>query len=318
MKAALIGLGNVAWKYDGGSPKGRKVLTHMSTLRKANITINVGFDTSAQVRKQFSQSTGVSTTDCLEDALSGKPDIVCIASPSSFHAKQASACIDAGVKYIWLEKPATQNLQELDELSAKADNANCRIMVGYQRRYMPIYQELAKKDFGQIRGVQITYSKGLETNGVHLLDLLVWLMNERAPRVKSVFGCTEFSSHQGFNPSFLLEGHNEIPITVSGMTLNYHSIDMVVHYESGRRSVRHSGETYEAEIVQENKDYKGFFKLLRDQTNPQPISPKIQAAEVFSTMLIDLISKKKKQPLSNLQTAKNCQIIIDEVMQRCR
>ena len=42
MRAAIIGLGKIAWRYDGGQPIDGAVLTHLSALLNAGINVEIG------------------------------------------------------------------------------------------------------------------------------------------------------------------------------------------------------------------------------------------------------------------------------------
>lgn len=64
------------------------------------------------------------------------------------------------------------------DLAARADAQNTRVLVGFQRRYMPAYQPLLNTDLGNLTGIEITYSRGFETNESHLMDLVLWVLGD--------------------------------------------------------------------------------------------------------------------------------------------
>ena len=55
-------------------------------------------------REEFSNATGISSYEKIEDLLSLNPEMVDAASPKEFHAEQLASCLEKGVKYL-AEKP---------------------------------------------------------------------------------------------------------------------------------------------------------------------------------------------------------------------
>ena len=315
MRAAIIGLGQIAWRYDGGDPVDGSALTHLSALRQAGISVIGAYDPDAKARKSFTEETGIKIYDTINGLLAADPDVVTIASPNRFHAEHLKVCLDAGVKYVWLEKPATTDLAEIDELAALASRQGARVMVGFQRRYMPCYQALRQKDLGALIGIDVTYSRGLETNGAHMVDLVLSLLGDKMPSFIGAVSNTQSPTHTSeVSPSFLLQGANKVPVTVMGLDLDHHSIDIVVHYSGGRREVRHGGQSALTETKMPNPMFPGFYYL---QSTHGPQDMRNEIGRVFPAMIQDLLHGTEPQPLSNLNSAGLGQTIVAQVLNAC-
>jgi len=315
MRAAIIGLGQVAWRYDRGQPTDGAVLTHLSVLLKAEIDVVGGADPNLHARRDFTTSTGITAHATVAALLDTVPDLVTIASPNRFHAQHLMACLDAGVKYIWLEKPATTDSTITHALAARARAQGTRVMVGFQRRYMPSYQTLKQDDLGPLIGIDVTYSRGLETNGAHMVDLILWLLGDQIPSLMGVVPGPLPATHVTEPcPSFLLQGVGNVPVTVTGLDLDYHSIDIVVHYRAGRRAVRHGGQTTLTEVKTPNPLFAGFY-YLHSVYGSQNVQNEV--GKVFPVMLQDLLQGSGDQPLSNLDSAWLGQSIVAQVLDKC-
>lgn len=318
LRAAIIGLGNVAWKYDAAM-EGR-ALTHRSTYASdARTQLVAGFDADPAQRGAFAAATGIATSPTLDGLLEQRPDIVSICSPNGLHAQHLRACLHAGIPMIWLEKPATTDIGEARELIAlQRELGTSTVLVGFQRRYQPAYQRLraliTDGVLGECLGMSLTYSRGLETNGVHLVDLLFQLLGDET--ACDLHGVTPAAGPTA-SPSFLLQFAGAIPCAVTGLTLDYHSIDMTAHFAAGRASVLHGGAAEIRETRIENPLYPGFFRLTSDPTLTASAKALEQEAQsVFPTMLDDLIVAHMAghEPASSLRTAVMAQAVVEQVL----
>lgn len=139
-------------------------------------------------------------------------DAVVIATPSHSHAHLAVAALRAG-KPVLLEKPMALSLRDADEIAESAANLRLRVQVCHQLRYRPLMR-LAKEwvdngTLGTIRSGTVTvrlnrspayYAAApwrgswdqdggmLLNQGVHLIDLLLWMMGETVDSVYGMLG----------------------------------------------------------------------------------------------------------------------------------
>ena len=318
LRAAVIGLGNIAWKYDAGIVG--SVLTHCSTYAAdTRTTVVVGYDRDPAQGAAFAHGTGVPIATSLEDLLARRPDIVSICSPNHLHAEHLRACLNACIPMIWLEKPATTDADEARRLlDLQRSLRASTVLVGFQRRYQAAYQRLRalteSGELGPCKGISITYSRGLETNGVHLIDLLFDLLGEDAPY--ELCGVTP-ADGPAASPSFLLRFANGVDCVVTGLDLDYHSIDITVHFAAGRAAVLYGGVVEIRERRIENPFYPGFFRLDTDSSHAAPQADLEQDANAaFPRMLTDLIEAHAagRSPRSTLATAVTAQALVDRIL----
>jgi predicted dehydrogenase len=130
-------------------------------------------------------------------------DVVCICTPSGQHAAQATAAAQAG-KHVLVEKPMALRLADAEAMSEACHRAGVKLGVVFQRRTeavfkrmraaiqdgelgdltlgvvtMPYYRPQAYYDQAGWRGTWALDGGGVLMNqGIHLVDLLVWLMGE--------------------------------------------------------------------------------------------------------------------------------------------
>ncbi|WP_372631077.1 Gfo/Idh/MocA family protein [Cohnella sp.] len=139
-------------------------------------------------------------------------DAVVIAAPSFMHAKWTKESLLAG-KHVILEKPIALSLKDADSIAELASISRRRVQVCHQLRYRP-NMRLAKNwidqgALGTIRAGSVsillnrspdyyassawrgTWEKDggmLLNQGVHLIDLFLWLINDRPESVYGVIG----------------------------------------------------------------------------------------------------------------------------------
>ncbi|HET9014029.1 MAG TPA: Gfo/Idh/MocA family oxidoreductase [Thermomicrobiaceae bacterium] len=129
-----------------------------------------------------------------------------ICTPPDSHAGLAVAAAGRG-KAIHVEKPVTLSVAEFDAMADAASRAGIPLMVGQTARFQPVNLELrralAEDVVGPLRALHVTWYAGhvwpngwrgwqldparcgghLVHNGVHALDLAVWLFGDRPVRV---------------------------------------------------------------------------------------------------------------------------------------
>ena len=177
-RAAIVGLGNIAWRFDHDRDQNGSVLTHTSAYAANDNTLLVGACSEDKTDQlDFYNALGVPVFDSMEEMiLKTAPEIVSICSPTNYHFRHAAYCLDRAVPMIWLEKPPVEKVSELNELKKKERETRGHVMVNYMRRYTESYRMIrdiySNKELGECRIIQMNYSKGLETNGSHIIDLL--------------------------------------------------------------------------------------------------------------------------------------------------
>lgn len=315
-KAALVGLGNIAWKMGGDAVSGGS-LSHSAAYLSNNKThLVAGYSPVPSENSEFHQKYNLPVYEDLAQMLDEHhPDIVSVCSPAAFHYEQVLFLLKKSVPMIWLEKPPVETVEQLRELIAVADKeSKSTILVNYQRRYSGPYSRLADivqlGTFGKVESMEFRYSKGLKANGSHMIDQIFYLTGVPGCDIEWV-GKTGESD----NPSFALRMSNGIPVIVSGHELPYHNIDVVVTCERTRLSILHGGMTTRQEVVKENELFPGFYRLVEQN---ECVLGEGGFAFANDKALEDLIQshEERRQPISNLVTALSTQQLAEEIRER--
>ena len=311
----LMGLGRIAWRFDFSVPRQDTPLTHFGAYARDKRTSVVGaFSPEPKERSDFEKSTGIPAYDSFDELLGMRPDIVSICSPSELHFEQTMACLEQNVPMVWLEKPPTMKLQDLDSLlvTRKKRGSKTKILVNYMRRYWGVYLKLKRvfdeQRLGKPLGLNISYSQGLESNCSHLLDFAFFLLGD--PVTFDLF----FPNGQNFepNPSFLLRLRNGFDVCVSGFDASYHINDVALICEMGRASILSGGLETQIEMKSENELFPGFYRLTKTGDS---FLGQGGFDDCFSNALDDLIASHEKcvEPISNLDTARRTQAVMGKI-----
>lgn len=313
-RAVLCGLGQIAWLFDRDRLVNEACLSHAGAYaREPRTSLIAGCSPDKDDRDSFRQAFTLPVYDNLQELLAGtRPDIVSICSPSGAHFQQVMTCLHEGVPMIWLEKPPTLTGSDMETVLAMAEAGRSTVVVNYQRRYLPIYQELRQRfrsqSLGPCRLVQATYSRGLETNGSHILDMLFFILGDSADWRLHWVAPTNTPD----NPSFFLN-IGGIEVMVTGTDLPYHNIDISLTCDEGRISVLHGGMTGMVENRSEHELFPGFYRLrTQDDTK---FSGKAGVAKGMENALTDLIEshEQHRTPASNLVSAARSMALIHRI-----
>ena len=316
--AALVGLGNIAWRYDERIDNERiNSLTHAGAYNKSQKTILCcGCSPDPENRMAFKQRFRVPVYRTIEELIdSYAPDIISLCSPTESHFENASICLEAKIPMIWLEKPPASNLEELQTLIdlQKANDGASKILVGFQRRFGEPFQSLKKlirnQTLGDLVSIHVTYSKGLLVNGSHYVDLVFFLIGDQFSN-RLVYAVPEPDRE---NPCFALRFENGIMAVFTGFVLPYHCVDMNLVFSAGRASVLYGGMRTRMEIRVEHELFPGFYRLR--ETEKSWYEGDIPLDSHMSNALSDLIAayEEDRDTVSNLDTAKNTISVLESV-----
>lgn len=315
IKCGIIGCGNIAWRYDGGKWDGKISITHSSCFDRHQLTKLVAmYDPNKsilnEVQNNHPQSKSIRFTCDIKEFLKYDLDLISIASPTNFHENHILMCLNKKIPYLWIEKPITTNMKSYKKIKNKFENhkTKTRCSVNYFRRFLPQYNFLKSKVINDetIKSIEIYYSKQLNINGIHLIDLLNFFYPEaKSPLIEW------FSNYNEGNPSF---GFNLLGVQVSiiGINVPYHLIDIRLISNYGRYSVTKSGLNVIEEKTLSNDNYYGFYHL----SDPKDISKKVISGvgveDGIFLSLCNLINTNEKL-LSTIDTSSFSQSLIEKV-----
>ena len=103
-------------------------------------------------------------------------DIISICTPTITHLNIYQKVIHYNPKVIWLEKPSGQNSKEINKMIL-LNKSKSKIWINYFRKFTREFIDLKKLlKIGSLQKVTCYYTKGLQNNGSHLLDLIVFFL----------------------------------------------------------------------------------------------------------------------------------------------
>lgn len=175
LRVAVVGLGYIA----------REV--HLPILRQTADVEVVGLvDASpAALARGLAESGFGPGFVSLDALLAGtRPDCALVLTSKETHAAVVASLLEAGVD-VFCEKPLTMQLAEAEALVALAAARARVLMVGFNRRYAPVYVA-AREAFAEVRpeaALAMKNRPGTEyratfENAVHMVDLLRWFCGE--------------------------------------------------------------------------------------------------------------------------------------------
>ncbi len=193
---ALVGAGRMGERW-------AKVIA-----RSPRASLSVIIDAEASRASRLARHFGASYSANLADAFSLSPDVVCIATPHKFLYPIATRALSAGA-HVFVEKPGSKTSREMRRLVALAKKKRRVLMVGFNYRFFDSLQKakeiLALGKIGRALSVRITHGHPgragyerewrmnkdlagggvLMDQGVHLIDLARWFLDEPVVRVSA-------------------------------------------------------------------------------------------------------------------------------------
>lgn len=311
IRAGIIGAGNIAWRYDGGRYDGRRSVSHAACYDRHPGTVLVALCDPDQAALDAAQASigqdALVTTTELDAFLAEQLDIVSICSPSALHPEHILAAARTGARYLWIEKPVAIEYASFEELMAEWARlpAPPRSHVNYMRRALPQYRALRALPRERIRQVQATYSRTLSVNGVHMVDMVGFALG-----ITAVPELGWLDGRDLQNPSFGFDADG-IAVTIEGINLPYHCIELRITSEDGRLSVLQGGLLALEERMEPNPDYPGFFHL----SQPAPLAIGDAAAAMRDATYLNLCAllDESQPPLADLESSRFTQGILHKL-----
>ncbi|CAN7748774.1 Gfo/Idh/MocA family protein [Paenibacillus sp. LjRoot56] len=200
----LIGCGSIANVH----------LEAISGIDQARI-VSVASRTEQRARETSERYACAWTTDYYEILANREIDIVCITTGSGSHGRIAMEALHAG-KHVLVEKPIAMSTDEASAMINLAEEKQLTLSVVSQTRFFPHHQLLKRMieegnignlllievsrpfyrtqsyyDEADWRGTKAEDGGALLNQGIHSIDLLLWL----GGKVKSVAGRTATQTH---------------------------------------------------------------------------------------------------------------------------
>ena len=194
LRALLVGLGQIGCGYDADLPfhwdqprSSPRTLSHARALAcHPGYELMAGVDPDPTARERFSRlyrCPAYASLAAWRAAWSGPdPELVVIAVAPQLQPGLVDALLGlAAPRLLLLEKPVAATVEQARALQRRcAEQPGLVVAVNYIRRYLPAVQawqqRLQAGELGRLLHGQITYGKGLLSNGSHFVNLAeAWL-----------------------------------------------------------------------------------------------------------------------------------------------
>ncbi|HXK82645.1 MAG TPA: Gfo/Idh/MocA family oxidoreductase [Bacteroidales bacterium] len=229
-------------------------------------------------------------------------------------------------KNVFVEKPPCQNLQELNEIIEIEKNSKAKVIVGFQKRYAPVF--LKMKKYINSGYYKLTYNTGMYPEGDALTDLFIHPID----LINYLFGKPEIVSvmNSGNNKTILLHTKHDNGIlgTVELSTENW--------WARAKETLIYNSSKYIFETVNTQKllrldKPKAIAGIPLEKINTPVISqtilyeqnqflPLVQNNELYSAgyyneikTFLNICENHSNKNLSGLQDIVNTYITIDEI-----
>ena len=141
---ALVGIGTIGQRH------------HMAIEKTNNVNL-VGIVDLSNQAKYYSEDKKIPLYKNLNDLkINHNVDGVIISTPTIFHHEHALTALKLGLDVL-IEKPISANLSEAQEIAKIANENNCKVLVGHQRRFYPLVikakQVIQNGEIGKILGL---------------------------------------------------------------------------------------------------------------------------------------------------------------------
>jgi predicted dehydrogenase len=190
MKYLIAGLGSI----------GRRHLRNLATLGEGDILLY----RTGRATLPDDDLAGYPVEADLQAALAWGPDAVIISNPTALHLAVAIPAAEAGC-HLLLEKPISHTMERIDELQDAVRRGRCQVLVGFQFRFHPGLQQVARlladdavgrplsvranwgeylpgwhpwEDYRQTYSARSDLGGGVVLTLCHPLDYLCWLFGD--------------------------------------------------------------------------------------------------------------------------------------------
>lgn len=173
MKIGVIGLGGIAQK------------AYLPTYRGHQETEFIFATRNVEIRQELAKKWGIPHIyQNLEELIAVGIDACMIHTATSSHYQLVKQCLEAGIA-VYVDKPLSEEIAEVDELLALAKKQGVLLMVGFNRRYAPLVKELQQIPTKGLMVLQKNRIAGIGAPKfmifdlfLHVVDTAIFLLDE--------------------------------------------------------------------------------------------------------------------------------------------
>jgi predicted dehydrogenase len=108
------------------------------------------------------------STDAMLDEISDDLDAVIVSTPPNQHADVVEQVLDANISTL-VEKPLAVSVEDADQMVAAAERSEATAMVGYMRRYDPMY-ETAEEEISNLDQIDLISAYDVDPDHGRIID----------------------------------------------------------------------------------------------------------------------------------------------------
>ncbi|TGN18251.1 cytidylyltransferase domain-containing protein [Leptospira idonii] len=180
LNIGIIGLGKIASDYDSG-PEGTDVNSHAKAFLQnefCNITSIMDKDSARSERFKAKWSLDVDSFTDINHFFdsSSNIDLLSICSNTDSHFEILKSAFERNIPFVLCEKPITEKEDELKEIVRLSQKSKTKLIINHILRWEPGVHSIQRELVGKkIQKVTVLYAKGFLHNGVHVVDLSLYL-----------------------------------------------------------------------------------------------------------------------------------------------
>ncbi|MCR5793650.1 MAG: Gfo/Idh/MocA family oxidoreductase [Lachnospiraceae bacterium] len=282
IKACVVGLGQIGFTYEFEESREHPATHFFGYLQKEQFEIScvVDCDAGKEVRiKKYASEAGFYPS--LKEAVEAKAlehiDIVSICTPPALHLEQIRFLLEnTGVKVIFCEKPLVRSREEYWELQELLEGKEVVIVPNISRRWnrgmRKVGEEIASGRYGELKKINIRYTRGIYNTGAHLFDLLKMWTKSRIESVQTV-GKTRTSAEPEPSFSFAFEMENKVTGYAEAMDDDaYYLFEIDLYLSKGKIEMRNSGDDVFYYSVGKHHLFDGFLELVKERQDNHLLS----------------------------------------------
>jgi predicted dehydrogenase len=311
-KALIIGCGKISGLYD--DKEDDYIYSHAKAYAKNNsIDLVCCCDLNIDNAKTLSQKYNIPniSDNFLEAIKLYSPDVVSVCTPDNTHYEVVVSILKCEYlpQVIFLEKPACQNEDELNELISLSREKDVKIIVNHSRRFDSLHQQLKNEiennKFGKLIKADAVYYSGWQHNGVHIVDTLNFLFSDTL-EFEQLLNTTNSPYENDYNLDFKCQFKNsDALVYITTMDEKYYQLfEFDFKFEKARIRLEDFGqrisyEEKEINSMNENILVKKDFQTTVDNTTPMQsaiseIVAFLEYNKVLKGYLIEDISQTMK------------------------
>ena len=261
-KLLVLGCGNIGALYDWDTDA---VLTHMKSFSKHGSFEISCYDTNEELLERVCSRYNAKKVAKVSINLFRRFDVVSVCTPTFTHETILTDLFLAEVPVILCEKPISDNLTSLENLTEQYKKSKSKVIVNYMRRFQPDFmllakeiQEQLKKD--QLSSLAIRYQRGMINNCSHAFDLLSFLF-EKEMKLDALVAGPKVFDHFNNDPTFSLMGNwNEVFVNIMGLpNVQFSHFEIDIFFTRSKIAIRDSGNKIDWFFA---PDSTGFLKPL--------------------------------------------------------